>query len=146
MTVARPPAPPPRGAFRHLIETDVRFSDCDLNGHVNNAVYVTYFEFGRTLFIARPEFLAFDDAHEVILARIEIDYRRELKWPNRIAIGSAVARVGGSSVDIVHAVYDGPACIATGLAVLVRIDRKTRRGIAWPEAARIAFAGYALPA
>jgi acyl-CoA thioester hydrolase len=144
VTSLRPEAPPPRSAFRHLIETDVRFSDCDMNGHVNNAVYVTYFEYGRTLFIARPDFEVFDAANEVILARIVCDYRRELKWPNRIAIGSAVTRIGTTSMDVAHAVFDGSVCVATGQAVLVRIARATRKGTPWTDAGRAAFEGYRL--
>jgi acyl-CoA thioester hydrolase len=144
VTSLRPDAPPPRSAFRHLIETDVRFSDCDMNGHVNNAVYMTYFEYGRTLFIAEPAFEVFDARHEVILARIICDYRRELKWPNRIAIGSAVTRIGTTSLDVAHAVFDGNVCVATGQAVLVRIDRTTRKGAPWSEQGQQAFAGYQL--
>ena len=35
-------------AFTHPVE--VRFRDCDAMGHVNNAVYFTYFEQCRLLF------------------------------------------------------------------------------------------------
>jgi acyl-CoA thioester hydrolase len=143
-TPARPGPAPARSAFRHLLETDVRFSDCDVNGHVNNAVYATYFEYGRTLFILDPKFGAFDTEHEVILARIVIDYRRELTWPNRIAVGTAVAGLGTSSVLITHAVFQGETCIATGECTLVRIRKDTRKGAAWPQAAREAFEGNRL--
>jgi acyl-CoA thioester hydrolase len=146
VTSSRPQAPPARSAFRHLIETDVRFSDCDMNGHVNNAVYVTYFEYGRTLFIAEPRFEVFDAQSEVILARIVCDYRRELKWPNRIAIGSGVTRIGTTSLDVAHAVFDGATCVATGQAVLVRIDRTTRKGTPWTPAGRQAFEAFRLDA
>ena len=38
---------PRKEDFAQLIEFAVRFSDIDMNGHVNNSVFGTYFEAGR---------------------------------------------------------------------------------------------------
>lgn len=37
-------------AFRHSIPVQMRFNDVDVLGHVNNSVYFTYFDLGKTAY------------------------------------------------------------------------------------------------
>ena len=60
----------------------VRFRDCDLMGHVNNAVYSTYLE------EARIEVLG--GLADFILARVEIDFRSELRAGEEIEAKSVL--------------------------------------------------------
>ena len=59
-------------AYRHRLS--VRFRDCDAMGHVNHAVYLTYFEQGRLNFWR--ELTGSPSPHtRVIIAHAECDYR-----------------------------------------------------------------------
>ena len=58
----------------------MRFRDCDAMGHVNNAVFSTYLEQARIGIMG--------GLGEMILARVEIDFRAELR------AGSASVSVG----------------------------------------------------
>lgn len=55
----RPPVPT-ADQFRYHCDIEVRFRDLDAMGHVNNAVYFTYFEVGRSSY-TRAAGLAADD-------------------------------------------------------------------------------------
>ena len=61
----------------------LRFCDTDQLGHVNNAVYAEMFEAGRVEMLAplRP---ARAGPHAVVIARLEIDYLREMNWPGEV--------------------------------------------------------------
>ena len=59
--------------FSHPIE--VRFRDLDALGHVNNAVYLTYLESARIAYWMHVTRRSGLDALDMILARVEIDYR-----------------------------------------------------------------------
>jgi acyl-CoA thioester hydrolase len=110
----------------------IRYGDLDRQGHVNNAVYSSYLEAGRVAII-------FDRDHGLqapgatsVLARIEIDYLNELRWPGMVEIGTAVAAIGRSSYTFAQAVFHDGTCAATARATLVLIDTTTRRSRALP--------------
>lgn len=63
------------------VATEVRFSDLDVNGHVNHAAYLAYAEAARihhlaSLGLSPTRLVEFDRA--VVVLRLEIDYRGEL--------------------------------------------------------------------
>ena len=64
----------------------------DRQGHVNNAVYPTYFETGRVARIYDPEDGFQVEGCTTVLARIEIDFLKELRWPGTVEIGTAHRR------------------------------------------------------
>ncbi len=74
----------------------IRYNDTDSLGHVNNAVYSTFFEAGRTSFII-PMLEDFKEEAphlDFVLARIIIDFHKELRYPGTVDIGSRVLRLG----------------------------------------------------
>jgi len=42
--------------YPYRLSDNVRFADLDPNGHVNNAVYATYFETGRVTLVKDPSY------------------------------------------------------------------------------------------
>src|SRR5512135_179026 len=58
----------------------VRFKDLDAMGHVNNAVYATYFEEARAAFARQVLGLTRLDDFDFVVARLEIDFRRPVRY------------------------------------------------------------------
>jgi acyl-CoA thioester hydrolase len=129
----QPSPKPPRAAAPRLedfpvrVPDIVRFGDIDRQGHVNNAVYSTYLETGRVGIIYDPEEGLQVAGATTVLARIEIDFLRELRWPSTIEIGTAVAEIGRSSYTFLQAVFIGGVCAAKARSTMVLIDGETRR-------------------
>ena len=106
----------------------VRYRDADAFGHVNNAVYLTYLEevrdewLGRTL--ADPALV-----WGYVLARVEIDYRRELTLDDDgVVVRCALERIGNSSCVTREGVLTrGGEIAAEARAVLVARDETTGR-------------------
>ena len=113
--------------FPHRAMDVIRLGDLDHQGHVNNAVYCTYFETGRVHFM-RDVFggLRFGDRNFVV-ARVEINYLRELHWPGTLDCCTGVERIGASSVTYAQATFHEGVCAASGRTTMVFIDRTTRR-------------------
>jgi acyl-CoA thioester hydrolase len=100
--------------FPHVRSERVRFRDCDSMGHVNNAVYSTYLEEARIDVVGSLE--AF------ILARVEIDFRAELRAGEEIQTRTRVARIGTKSFDLEHEIRAGERLVAEARSVLVGYD------------------------
>ena len=132
---SKPPrqAPPPIEAFPSRIPDIIRYADIDRQDHVNNAVYSTYFETGRVAIIHHTSAGLQAEGATSVLARIEIDYLRELHWPGTVEIGTGVASYGRSSYVFVQAVYSAGLCAAFARSTLVLIDRETRKARPLPQ-------------
>ena len=83
--------------FSHEIAMEVRDYECDLQGVVNNAVYLHYLEHARHQWLVslRLDFSALhDQGIDLVVTRIEVDYRFPLRSGDRFAVRSFVERQG----------------------------------------------------
>jgi acyl-CoA thioester hydrolase len=124
----RPPKAAPQLAdYPHRTADMIRYADLDPQGHVNNAVFSTYFETGRVAMFRNPDLGIGVPDGTFVLVRSEIDYLRELRWPGNVEIGTALAEFGRTSFKIVQVVFNDGTCAATGRFIMVLMDKTTRR-------------------
>jgi acyl-CoA thioester hydrolase len=101
-------------AYPWIQREHVRFRDCDAMGHVNNAVYSTYLEQARIGILGNLE--------PFILARVEIDFRAELRSGEDVEVRSRCAHVGTKSFSLEHQIWSGERLVADARSVLVGYD------------------------
>jgi acyl-CoA thioester hydrolase len=118
-----------QGRYKHWIEDHVRFSDLDPLGHVNNNAIGEYFENARAdLFMkVTPNWPHRDTLF--VLARTAIDFRRELHMPAALRIGTAIVRIGRTSMTLANALFRGSDGLASCESVSVLIDRASRKPV-----------------
>jgi acyl-CoA thioester hydrolase len=118
----------------------LRWRDMDAYGHVNHVVYLTYLEEARDAAFAGILRETPGESGYVV-ARVAIDYRRELRLADGpVAVSCAVTTIGGASAqtrETIHTATGEPAAAAE--AVVVKFDRETRRPRQWTDAERQAF-------
>jgi len=113
----------------------IRFGDLDPQGHVNNTVFATFFETGRVAFLREPGNALSPPGTTSVLARLDINFLKELHWPGEVEIGTGIAEIGRSSFTFLQAIFHEGACAATARATMVMIDGETRRARPLPEEA-----------
>jgi acyl-CoA thioester hydrolase len=111
----------------------IRFGDLDPQGHVNNTVFATFFETGRVMLLREPSNLLNPPGATSVLARLDINFLREMHWPGEVTIGTATTRIGRSSYTFLQALFQDGQCTATGEATMVMIDAATRKARPLPE-------------
>jgi acyl-CoA thioester hydrolase len=133
--------------FPHRTFETIRFGDLDRQNHVNNAVFSTFLESGRVIILYGPEYGLIVPDSSFVLARIAIDFVSEMHWPGEVEIGTAVSRVGNSSLGLDQALFVEGRCVATAEATLVLVDKATRkpRPFSREHAARIRAAAPKAP-
>ena len=102
----------------------LRLNDFDVLGHLNQAVYHELMEQGRIALLTSLD----ADSNQYVLARVELDYRREVSTAFReVVVETGVERVGRSSVRLLQRVLrpDGELA-AEGASVLVGWDAAAR--------------------
>ena len=128
-----------RAHFDHVVPATTRWSDNDMYGHLNNAVYYELFDSainGWLISGAGADVLALPELG--VVAESGCRFFRELEYPRPLDIGVRVERLGRSSITyalgLFDAEQDGPA--AVGHWVHVYIDRTSRSPVPIPPAVR----------
>ena len=126
----------------------IRFSDIDAVGHVNNAVYLTYFEEARLSYWR-------DAIHwnlredGVIVGRSEVNYLKPILLQDEIACYVRTTRIGNSSFDIMHILVkitpNGEEICTTGKTVCISYDYAANKSIPIPAIERQRMIEYDEP-
>ena len=125
------PQPQPSDYPLHVTET-LRFADTDRHGHITNSVFAVCCQTGRVVFLEDPAHPIAPPGTQFVLARLDIEFRRELHWPGVVDIGTRIARVGRSSLTFEQALFQHGRCAATAISVVVLTELATRRSTALP--------------
>ncbi|WP_110241782.1 acyl-CoA thioesterase [Nocardioides gilvus] len=115
-----------------------RWSDNDMFGHLNNAVYYALFDTAINAWIGTTCDIDPMEAPWLgVVAESGCRYLAELKFPDPLVVGISVTRLGKSSITYRLALFeeDGPVA-AVGTWVHVYVDRENRRPIPIPTEVR----------
>jgi acyl-CoA thioester hydrolase len=125
------------------ISTDkLRYGDTDRQGHVNNAVFMTFLETGRVEVLHRPNSPIYDDNAEFVLVNVNLNLHGEIRWPGEVQIGTAVSKIGNSSITLYQQVFQNEICVASAESVVVQMNTTTRKSQALSETARTSLSAF----
>jgi len=141
------------GDFAHRHEVEVRLSDTDAMGHVNNARYLTYVEIARVAYYEQVTGNALPigapGAEEgMILAEIRVTYRSPAFYGETLTVETRVERIGRSSFGMVHRItapesrYGSARLVAVADSVLVSYDYADEKPIPVPDEWRTAMEAF----
>ena len=123
--------------FTHTLTP--RFNDMDIYNHVNNAVYLTYFEEARVAFMSASGLRSlYTRESSTIVAHADIDYKAPAKLGDVLDIEVSVSGVRNSSYALSYRVTrrEDNALIATGSTVQVCFNFVLNAPTRIPEAWR----------
>ncbi len=122
----------------------VRYGDLDPQGHVNNAVYLTYLEHARAAYL---QALGLWDGRSffdigIIIAEMRITYKAPILLGQNIRVGVRIPRLGNKSFVMEYSIEDSAtgAQVASAESVLVAYDYRRQTTIPVPERWRQAIA------
>jgi acyl-CoA thioester hydrolase len=125
-----------------VTEQRLRFCDTDRLGHVNNAVYAVMYEAGRADMLGQAGLLSPGEGRAVVIARLEIDFLREMNWPATVSVESVVHRIGTKSFHLRQRLLVEGEVTSRAMSVLAVIDTQTRRAVPLEPAWRESFQNW----
>ncbi|CAB4690189.1 MAG: acyl-CoA thioesterase [Actinobacteria bacterium] len=109
----------------------VRFSDVDVFGHVNNVKYLEYFQEARILTTSRlyRDLIAAGARHpHSVIAQVDVEYHVPLRFRGEpYDLWSRIAHVGTRSMTIESEIVDGDQLMARSRVVIVFYDLAANR-------------------
>ena len=134
--------------YKYKTPIPIRFSDMDAFGHVNNAIYLTYFEIARSNYWR--DIIGWDwNETGIILGRSEINYLKPIMINDVIACYVRTTRIGNSSFDVMHVLVKvtehGEEICTTGKTVCISYDYHANKSVPIPGKQRQSMIEYDEP-
>lgn len=92
--------------YKHNLPLQIRFNDVDKFGHVNNTVYFSFYDLGKTEYFVSvcPNVNWERDA--IMVVHIEVDFLSQIFSTDTIAVQTAVSEIGNKSFKLAQRVID----------------------------------------
>lgn len=135
------------GEFRFHYPLEIRYADLDPQGHVNNAIFLTYFEQARVAYLINLGLFTKEQSFfdiGIIIAEAKVTYLAPVHFDQVIEVSVRVSRIGNKSMTMQYQLMDvekGTLC-ASGETVIVTFDYRARQSISVPLAWREKIARF----
>lgn len=122
--------------FNSLVPIQIRFSDIDALGHINNNVYFSYFDLGKITYFEnlRTSYVSWTDGI-VVVARIEVDFIVPVFYKEKIVVESKIKKIGTKSAVFLQQISNPLTkeikCVAQ--STIVAFNPTTKAAMAIPE-------------
>ena len=120
--------------FKFSTPIQIRFSDFDMLGHINNATYVTYIEVARLYYFIEIGWQLKDVSN--VVAHLDIDFMTPVMPGQRVKCRVKTSSLGSKSFQMNYELYseeDEDIIFAKAHSVQVCFDKKTGKTVAIPD-------------
>ena len=113
--------------FEHTLS--VRFSDCDMYGHVNNATYLTYMECARVQLlrdIEMPLEELMGSGRFLIIVGVDIRYRGQARMGDALTVRTTPSKMGRTGGTFLQEIYRDRELLTSADVKWVCVDEAAR--------------------
>lgn len=96
--------------FHHILPIQLRFNDVDQFGHVNNTVYFSFYDLGKTDYFQTVCPHVDWGRDGVVVVHIETDFLAQIRATEPIAVETAVTAIGTKSFDLLQRAINTQTC------------------------------------
>ena len=131
--------------FKHTLPIQVRFNDVDSYGHVNNTIYFSFYDLGKTTYFDELK-KGFPDLSEIaaVIVNAQVDFLSPVFMSEQIAVQTSVTEIGNKSFkmlqQVINTVTDEVKCICR--TVMVGFDKASNNSQPIPEEWKTAIAKF----
>jgi acyl-CoA thioester hydrolase len=137
-------SPPSRTDFVAFEDVQSRWMDNDAYGHINNAVYYSFFDTAVNRYLIEHNVLDVLKSEIIgLVIETQCKYFSPIVFPDLIHVGMKVTHLGTSSVKYEVAIFKNDDDIASALGhfVHVYVDRKSNKSTPIPQNVRTVLQG-----
>lgn len=129
--------------YSHNYTIKVAWGEMDAFGHVNNVIYVRYFESARADYFTTMQI--WDSPNRPmeggpVLTHLDMDYRKQVVFPEDLDVTLEVSALSSRGMEIVTSMWNSEGqCVLTGRADFIWIDFRTGKPSPLPQKIRDHF-------
>lgn len=131
------------GILLHTLRFPIRWGDMDAWAHVNNTLYLRYFEESRVSWSQSKGMRLQADGPGMILAKVSVTFKKPVTYPAIVVVDLYAGRIGNSSFTLLQTltVEGETEPSATGDCVIVWYDYVKNKAVPVPENLRAILEG-----
>jgi len=114
-------------SFKNILPIQIRMTDLDPFGHVNNGVFLSYYDLGRLSYLQQVTGEALDwNTLDMVLVHVSCDFKDSVLINDAVFVGTKVVELGNKSIKFFqHLFTENPYCLkGTCYSVLSGFDRE----------------------
>ncbi len=94
-------------SFKHEEKIQIRFNDIDVLGHVNNAVQLNYYDYGKMKYFETMKhgLINWHEA-ELVIVNLNINFFVPIFMGDDIRVRTKIYEIGRKSVKLIQVLYD----------------------------------------
>ncbi|MBU2885924.1 acyl-CoA thioesterase [Gilvimarinus agarilyticus] len=117
--------------FPITAEINVQWGEMDAFGHVNNVIYLRYFETARIAYLRHVAATGVLDMTRVlpVLSETQCRYLRPVRFPDTLLVGCTVTEVHEHGITQDYEIFstEQGKVVSTGIAKIVLLDKQSQR-------------------
>lgn len=115
--------------FHHRMGVQIRFNDIDMFGHLNNSVYIQFFDMGKYAYFRQFMTDTFgSEPTAPVMANINCDFLEPTKIDERLEVLTAITEIADSSMVLQQRIVSSAGRVkCTARTIMVNIDLATGR-------------------
>ena len=84
--------------FKTSLPIQIRFGDIDAMGHINNNIYFSYFDLGKTAYfdLIRPMAVSWTEGL-IVVAHVEVDFLSPIYYKEKVVVETKIKKLGEKS-------------------------------------------------
>lgn len=120
--------------FHHRLPIQLRFSDADPFGHVNNAAYFQYYDTAKIDYV-RTVCPPAEKGFAIVVVHLEADFLSQVFTTDHVEVQTAVISIGHKSFTLLQRLIntDNGQVMCQGRTVMVAFDRNTNQAVPVPD-------------
>lgn len=130
--------------FRYQMPAQLRFSDIDKFGHINNSVYFSLFDMCKTRYFIDVLGQHVFDSLGIVVAHVNADFLAPIFYPDEIVLQTKITHLGTKSFTLLQRAINTRTkevkCECT--TVMVFFDTVHNRSMEMPESFKMKIAEY----
>jgi len=117
--------------YKHTTPLQIRFNDIDIAGHVNNAVHLYYYDYGRMMYFNKifKNNIKWNETG-FVLANININYEKPIFLDEKIFVNTKVIEIGNKSLKMLQEIVnDNNQIKSKNTSIMVGYNYKTKTSV-----------------
>jgi acyl-CoA thioester hydrolase len=124
--------------YKHCTPIQIRFDDVDIAGHVNNAVYFSFLNYARMVYLKDVTGNNYDwNNFGLVIVNMNIDFFEPIFMDDTVEVCTKVVKLGNKSMEMVQGVFKdtekGKVEVASCKTILVGYDYAKKESLSIPS-------------
>jgi len=117
--------------YKHQTPIQIRFNDIDIAGHVNNAVHLYYYDYGRMMYFNKifTDKIKWDEIG-FVLANININYENPIFLNEKIFVNTKIIEIGNKSLKMIQQIINDKNQVkSNNTSIMVGYNYKEKKSL-----------------